>query len=70
MTVLTSQEPARVTEAPSFAAGSGLTRIRVLGSWAARTIIVLEIAYVAVFVAGFASIGNTSAPLPDPYLVR
>jgi hypothetical protein len=29
---------------------------------------VLEVAYVAVVVAGFASIGNMGAPLPDPYL--
>src|SRR5207245_596550 len=28
----------------------------------------IEVVYVAVFVAGFASIGNTSDPLPDPYL--
>jgi hypothetical protein len=68
MTAPTSQEPARLMGAPSFAAGSGSARIRVLGSWAARTIVVLEIAYIAVFVAGFASIGNMSAPLPDPYL--
>ena len=27
-----------------------------------------KLLYVAVFVAGFASIGNTSDPLPDPYL--
>jgi hypothetical protein len=43
-------------------------RVRLLGLWSARTIFVLEVAYVAVFVAGFASIGNTSRPLPDPYL--
>jgi hypothetical protein len=34
----------------------------------AKPIFVIEVAYVAVFVAGFASIGNISAPLPDPYL--
>ena len=36
--------------------------------WSARAIVVLEIVYIAVFVAGFASLGNTSDPLPDPYL--
>jgi len=43
-------------------------RIRTIGVWSARTIVVLEIVYVAVFVVGFASLGNTSDPLPDPYL--
>lgn len=43
-------------------------RICQLGMWAARAMIVVEAAYIAVFVAGFASIGNTSDPLPDPYL--
>jgi hypothetical protein len=42
--------------------------MRTLGAWSARAIFFIEVAYVAVFVAGFASIGNTSAPLPDPYL--
>ena len=41
---------------------------RMLGAWSARTILLIEVVYVAVFVAGFASIGNTSDPLPDPYL--
>jgi hypothetical protein len=41
---------------------------RILGAWSARTIVLIEVVYVAVFVAGFASIGNTSDPLPDPYL--
>ena len=41
---------------------------RLLGAWSARTIFLIEVGYVAVFVAGFASIGNTSDPLPDPYL--
>jgi hypothetical protein len=39
-----------------------------VGFWSARAILVLELVYIAVFVAGFASIRNTSAPLPDPYL--
>ena len=41
---------------------------RMLGAWSARTIFLMEVVYVAVFVAGFASIRNTSDPLPDPYL--
>jgi hypothetical protein len=39
-----------------------------LGFWSARTIFLMEILYVAVFIAGFSSIRNTSKPLPDPYL--
>jgi hypothetical protein len=42
--------------------------VRMLGAWSALTIFLIEVAYVAVFVAGFASIRNTSDPLPDPYL--
>ncbi len=45
-----------------------IKRMRMLGFWSARAILVIELVYVAVFVAGFASIGNTSDPLPDPYL--
>jgi hypothetical protein len=45
-----------------------IKRMRMLGFWSARGILVIELVYVAVFVAGFASIGNTSDPLPDPYL--
>lgn len=41
---------------------------RMLGAWSARTLFLIEVVYVAVFVAGFASIGNTSDPLPDPYV--
>ncbi len=43
-------------------------RVRMLGAWSARTLFLIDVAYVAVFVAGFASIRNTSDPLPDPYL--
>src|SRR5947199_4358128 len=43
-------------------------RVRMLGAWSARTLFLIDVAFVAVFVAGFASIGNTSDPLPDPYL--
>jgi hypothetical protein len=42
--------------------------VRLLGFWSARTIVLIEVIYVAVFIAGFASIRNTSKPLPDPYL--
>jgi hypothetical protein len=47
---------------------SAIQRMRMLGAWSARAIFLTEVAYVAVFVAGFASIRNTSDPLPDPYL--
>ena len=47
---------------------SAIQRMRMLGAWSARAIFLIEVAYVAVFVAGFASIRNTSDPLPDPYL--
>ena len=39
-----------------------------IGIWSARVIIVVNLAYVVVIVAGFASIGNLRDPLPDPYL--
>jgi hypothetical protein len=42
--------------------------MRMLGFWSARAIVLIELVYVAVFIAGFASIHNTSKPLPDPYL--
>jgi hypothetical protein len=42
--------------------------MRMLGFWSARAIFLMEFLYVAVFIAGFASIRNTSKPLPDPYL--
>jgi hypothetical protein len=45
-----------------------LSRVRTIGAWSARTIFALEVIYVAVFVVGFADVGNTSDPLPDPYL--
>lgn len=45
-----------------------IKHMRMLGAWSARAIFFIEVAYVAVFVAGFASIRNTSDPLPDPYL--
>jgi hypothetical protein len=45
-----------------------IRHVRMLGFWSARTLFLIEVVYVAVFVAGFASIGNLSDPLPDPYL--
>lgn len=45
-----------------------ITHMRMLGAWSARTLFLIEVVYVAVFIAGFASIHNTSDPLPDPYL--
>ena len=46
----------------------GVEGMRMLGFWSARAIFLMEFLYVAVFIAGFASIRNTSKPLPDPYL--
>jgi len=43
-------------------------RVREIGKWSARSMVVIELAYVVVFIVGFASIGNVSDPLPDPYL--
>ena len=45
-----------------------IRHVRMLGAWSARTIFLIEVVYIAVFAAGFASIGNLSDPLPDPYL--
>jgi hypothetical protein len=48
---------------------SGRVRVRLLGFWSARAIFLIEVAYLAVFIAGFVSIGgNTSKVLPQPYL--
>jgi hypothetical protein len=47
---------------------STIQHMRILGAWSARAIILIEVAYVAVFIAGFAAIRNTSDPLPNPYL--
>lgn len=46
----------------------GIEGMRMLGFWSARAIFLMEFLYVAVFIAGFASIRDTSKPLPDPYL--
>ena len=45
-----------------------IRHVRMLGAWSARTLFLIEVVYIAVFAAGFASIGNLSDPLPDPYL--
>jgi hypothetical protein len=42
--------------------------IRTIGAWSARAMFILDVVYIIVFIVGFASLGNTSAPLPDPYL--
>jgi hypothetical protein len=42
--------------------------IRRLGRWSALLIFFLEVGYIVVFIVGFADLGNTSEPLPDPYL--
>jgi hypothetical protein len=47
---------------------NGTYRDRWIGAWSARAMFVLVLAYVVVFVVGFVSLGNTSDPLPDPYL--
>ena len=46
---------------------SSTNRMRTIGGWSARAIFVIEVVYVVVFVVGFASLGNFSDPLPDPY---
>jgi hypothetical protein len=46
----------------------GTERICAIGAWSGRAMLGLVAAYVVVFVVGFASIGNLSKPLPDPYL--
>jgi hypothetical protein len=46
----------------------GTHRDRTIGAWTARAMFVLSVGYVVVFIAGFASLGNVSDPLPDPYL--
>ena len=41
---------------------------RFAGRWSARFVVVISVAYAAIMVAGFASLGNLTDPLPDPYL--
>ena len=45
-----------------------VSRVRLLGVWSARACFLIELGYVVVFIAGFASIRTTNKPLPDPYL--
>jgi hypothetical protein len=48
---------------------AAIRRVRLLGFWSARGIILIEVAYIAVFIVGFASIGGKTGPvLPQPYL--
>ena len=54
----------RVTDARP----AGVDRMRLVGAWSARCLSLLVLGYVAVFVAGFASVGDLAKPLPDPYL--
>jgi hypothetical protein len=63
-----ASQPGRRDLVPTTDSERSHEQIRLIGLWSARAIVVLELAYVLVFVAGFASLGNTSAPLPDPYL--
>jgi hypothetical protein len=46
----------------------GANSVRTLGAWSARAMVCLDAVYIVVFVVGFAHLGNTSKPLPDPYL--
>src|ERR1035438_8576937 len=55
---------------PSQSDGSDV-RIRLVGMWSARAIVVFELVYIAVFVAGFASLGNTRVlPQVGDFLVN
>jgi hypothetical protein len=66
--------PAQVVQGNGFSPfgvgeeDSAIKHMHTLGAWSARAIFFIEVIYVAVFVAGFASSGSFSAPLPDPYL--
>jgi hypothetical protein len=41
---------------------------RLAGRWSAWFVVAISVAYAAIMVAGFWSLGNLSDPLPDPYL--
>jgi hypothetical protein len=41
---------------------------RLAGRWSARFVAGISVAYAAIMVVGFLSLGNLSDPLPDPYL--
>ncbi len=64
---VTTLQPEANGLAPARAEPSD-ARIRLMGMWSARAIVVIELVYIAVFGAGFASLGNLSDPLRDPYL--
>jgi hypothetical protein len=51
---------------PSLLGGHAAERFA--GRWSARFVVVISVAYAAIMVAGFASLGNLTDPLPDPYL--
>jgi hypothetical protein len=53
---------------PAESEDVAVSRVRLLGVWSARACSLIEAGYVAVFVAGFASVRTTNNPLPDPYL--
>jgi hypothetical protein len=51
------------------AAGLGGTKAdRWIGMWSARALCAIGVAYAVTMVAGFATMGNLSKPLEDPYL--
>ena len=41
---------------------------RLAGRWSAWFVVAISVAYAAIMVAGFWSLGNLTDPLPDPYL--
>ena len=61
----TAESPA--VHAPQATLG-GTESVRRLGVWLARTSFGIGVAYVISFIVGFASMGDLSKPLTDPYL--
>ena len=64
MTTTTAAPP----EQQSDVALGGTESVRRLGMWLARASFGIGVAYVVTFVVGFASMGDLSKPLEDPYL--
>ena len=63
------REQSNESAAPGAAdENSSANRMRATGVWSARALCLIEAVYVIVFVIGFASLGDISKPLPDPYL--
>jgi hypothetical protein len=58
----------RASSPPAESESVAVRRVRLLGVWSARACFLIEVGYVVVFFAGFASIRTTNDPLPDPYL--